>query len=146
MGKLSKGLVCIVALISAVPAFASNKIGLAVDQGFGVIFQVSDFGNKAVSGDNLNLFIGNDGFSVDYILQQGSFSKEIPFNWYVGGGAYYNWAHHDNIGARVPLGLTLPFANKWDVYGQLAPALDLDLDDDKLRFELDFAIGIRYEF
>lgn len=150
MKKISAGLVCMVALLSAVPAFASNKIGFAVDQDFGVTLQISNLeeltGNDTVSNDHLNLFLGNDGFSVDYIFKQGSFSDEIPFNWYVGGGAYYNWAGHDNIGARVPLGVTLPFAKKWDFYGQLSPVLDADLDDDHLRLELDVALGIRYEF
>jgi hypothetical protein len=136
MKKLLISLLCITGLLTTTSVLATNKIGVAVDQGFGVTGQF----------ENIQAFIGNDGLSGDYIFKQGSFTEDIPFNWYVGGGAYYNWAGNDSIGARVPLGLTLPFATKWDVYGQLAPALDLDLDSDKLNFELDFAIGIRYAF
>lgn len=115
---------------------AGNKIGLGVDQGFGVAGQFN----------NINAFVGNDGFSADYLFKQGNFGKDIPFNWYVGGGAYYNWSGTDNIGLRVPLGITIPFAKKWDVYGQISPALDFDLDRDDVDFELDAAIGVRYAF
>lgn len=136
MKKILVSLICFTGLLSATSALATNKIGLALDQGFGIAGQYN----------NINAFIGNDGLSGDYIFKQGSFDQDFPFNWYVGGGAYYNWSGNDNIGARVPLGLTLAFAKKWDVYGQLSPALDLDLDHDKLSLKLDFAIGIRYEF
>ncbi|MCP4326532.1 MAG: hypothetical protein GY787_32820 [Alteromonadales bacterium] len=136
MKKLMVSLICITGLLSSAPIFASSKIGLALDQGFGVVGQFK----------NINAFIGNDGVSADLILRQGGFGKEFPFNWYAGGGAYYNWSGSDNLGVRVPLGLTLPFAKNWDVFGQVAPVLDLDLDHDNLEFELDFAIGIRYAF
>jgi len=149
MRKIGINLLCIASILTSTSVFAANKVGLAVDQGLGVVVQFGDLATLTASSTDvgyINAFIGNDGFSVDYIFKQGDFSEDIPFNWYLGGGAYYNWAHHDNIGARVPLGLTLPFAKRWDVYGQLSPALDVDMNDDKLRFELDLAIGIRYEF
>jgi len=136
MKKLMVGLICISTLLSTAPVFADTKVGLAFDQGFGVTGQFK----------NINGFIGNDGVSADYIFRQGGFGRDIIFNWYVSGGAYYNWSGSENLGARVPLGLTLPFAKNWDVYGQLAPALDFDLDHDDVNFELDFAIGIRYAF
>jgi hypothetical protein len=136
MKKLFVSLLCVATLFSTSSVFATNKIGIALDQGFGVTGQFN----------NIHAFIGNDGLSGDYIVKQGHFSQDIPFNWYVGGGVYYNWSGNNNIGARVPLGLTLPFASKWDIYGQLAPTLDLELDSDKFKFKLDVAIGIRYAF
>ncbi len=136
MKKLMVSLICISGLLSSAPTFADIKIGLALDQGFGVVGQFN----------NINGFIGNDGVSADYIFRQGGFGKEFPFNWYVGGGAYYNWSGSENLGPRAPLGLTLPFAKNWDVFGQVAPVLDFDLDHDDVSFELDFAIGIRYAF
>ncbi len=51
---------------------------MGVDQGFGVSAQF----------DNINVFVGNDGFSADYLFEQGSFSKDIPFNWYLGAGVF----------------------------------------------------------
>jgi hypothetical protein len=136
MRKLLISLFFVAGLLSTTSVLANNKIGIAVDQGFGITGQFN----------NINAFIGNDGLSGDYIFKQGDFGKEFPFNWYVGGGAYYNWSGNDSIGARVPLGLTFPFAKKWDVFGQLAPVLDVDLDDNDLKFELHFTIGIRYAF
>ncbi|PKF60201.1 hypothetical protein CW745_16140 [Psychromonas sp. psych-6C06] len=136
MKKLVLNVVCLISILASSSAFATAKVGIALDQGFGVAGQF----------ENINAFIGNDGLSGDYLINQGDFGKDIPFNWYVGGGAYYNWSGNDNIGARVPLGLTLPFAKKWDVYGQLAPALEYDLDNNNAKFRLDFAVGIRYAF
>ena len=136
MKKIVMSLLLTVGLLSTTSLFAANKFGFAVDQGFGVTGQF----------DNINAFIGNDGLSGDYIFNQGSFSEDIPFNWYVGGGAYYNWKGKDSIGARLPLGLTLSFAPKWDLYGQVSPALDFKIDDTKFKFEVDFAVGVRYAF
>lgn len=112
------------------------KIGAGFDQGFGIAGQFS----------NINAFIGNDGISADYLLKQGAFGKDIPFNWYVGAGAYIDWSGHDELGLRVPLGVTLPFASKWDVYGQFSPNLGYDFDDDDLEFGLSGALGVRYSF
>ena len=60
--------------------------------------------------DNINAFIDNDAISVDYIFKQGDVAKELPFNGYV--GASYNCGGRDNVGARVPLGVTLSFTKK----------------------------------
>lgn len=136
MNKISKGLVCVAFVCATSSALAANKIGVAVDQGFGVTGQF----------DNINAFVGNDGISGDYIFKQGDFRKDIPITWYVGAGGYYNWGGDDNIGARVPLGVTFPFADKWDLYGQVAPSLDLNVDKDDLKFGLGLALGVRYAF
>jgi len=152
--------IVLVAMTSSV-AFAANetkplgiKVGMAVDQGFGVTAQFNN---------NINVFLGNDGLSADYILKRGQFDADIPFNWYVGVGGAINWdnsySHHHNDGswhgedynaykARVPLGVTLPFAKNWDVYGQVAPALEYrdKPHDSDFEFGLDFALGIRYAF
>ena len=136
MKKILTSLMCVGLFCMSTSTMAANKIGLAVDQGFGVAGQF----------ENINAFIGNDGLSADYIFDQGDFREDIPLNWFVGAGGYYNWSGRDNIGARVPLGLTFPFAAKWDLYGQVAPVLDYDLDKKDLKFKLDFAVGIRYAF
>jgi hypothetical protein len=142
-------LFCITSFFSTTSALAANKVGLAVDQGLGIVGKFDDInaltGNDMVSDDYINAFIGNAGLSVDYIFQQGRFSAEAdPLEWYFGGGVYYNWANRDNVGVRMPLGLTLPFESRWDAYVQLSPALGFKDNDVALR--LDFAIGIRYEF
>lgn len=136
MNKLLISLFCAGTLFSANSALAATKIGFAFDQGFGVAGQF----------DSFNAFIGNNGISGDYLFKQGSFGKDVPFNWYVGGGAYYNWSGDNSVGARLPLGITIPFAQKWDVFGQISPALDGNVDSEKLSFKLGFALGVRYAF
>lgn len=116
------------------------KLGVAVDQGFGVAAQ---FDNK------VNAFIGNDGLSADYLLKKGAFHSEVPVNWYVGVGGVLNWNNSFNTyAARVPLGVSIPFAKGWDVYGQVAPALRLKNkhNDTNFEFGVDLALGIRYGF
>jgi len=112
------------------------KVGVGFDQGFGVAGQFN----------NINAFIGNDGISGDYIFKQGAFGKDIPFNWYVGAGAYFDWSGSDELGLRVPLGVTFPFAKKWDVYGQFSPDLDYNFDKDDFNFGISGALGVRYSF
>ena len=112
------------------------KMGFGFDQGFGVAMQF----------DNVNAFVGNDGVSADYIIKQGSFGKDVPFNWYVGAGAYYDWGGSDKLGLRVPLGITIPFAKRWDIYGQISPDLDYNFSNDDVNFGISAAMGVRYSF
>ncbi len=136
MKNILVGFTCVFALLSSSSVFASSKVGLALDQGFGVVGQFR----------NISGFVGNDGASIDYIFRQGGFGKEIPLKWHVGAGTYYNWSGDENLGLRAPLGLALHFAKNWDVFGQIIPVWDLELEHDDLEFKVDFAIGIRYAF
>lgn len=121
------------------------KAGIAFDQGFGITAQ---FDNK------INGFVGNDGVSADYLLKQGPLDLDIVVNWYVGVGGAINWNEHDNndnsYAVRVPVGASIPFAQGWDVYGQVAPDLALidkhNDNENDLEFGVDFALGIRYGF
>jgi len=129
----------------ALAAPGSIKAGVAFDQGFGVTAQFNN---------TINAFIGNDGLSADYLLKQGSFNSDVPVNWYVGVGGAINWDehHHDDdnsYAVRVPLGLSVPFAKNWEVYGQAAPDLafqDKHNNDDDFEFGVDVALGVRYGF
>ncbi|WP_028864540.1 hypothetical protein [Psychromonas aquimarina] len=132
MKKALIGLTCLAALFTTTAANADIKAGFAFDQGFGITAQF----------DNINTFVGNDGVSIDYIFKQGTFTQDdIPFNWYVGGGAFAGW--DDGYGVRLPLGVTLPFAQQWELYGQVSPDLDFD---DSFKFGVDAALGVRYAF
>jgi len=123
----------------------SIKAGVAFDQGFGITAQ---FNNK------INAFIGNDGLSMDYILKKGAFNSDVPINWYVGIGGAINWDDHDNdndnsYSVRIPLGASIPFAKRWDVYGQVAPDFafkDRHDNKDDFEFGIDLALGVRYAF
>ncbi|MDA7746750.1 DUF3996 domain-containing protein [Psychromonas sp.] len=126
------------------------KVGVAFDQGFGVTAQFED---------KINVFLGNDGLAVDYLLKQGMFKADVPLSWYVGVGGVINWNNHYNgysennerynaYSIRVPLGVSYSFVKNWDVYGQLAPDLSYNdkPHDRDFRFGVDAAFGIRYAF
>lgn len=124
------------------------KAGVAFDQGFGITAQFDN---------NINAFIGNDGVSADYILKQGPLDLDVVINWYVGVGGAINWSDHgrnnsndNSYSVRVPLGVSLPLATGWDVYGQAAPDLALidrhNDNDNDVEFGVDFALGVRYGF
>lgn len=111
---------------------ADVKVGMAFDQGLSAV---------AKFDDRFALSIGNDGMAFDYHFAHGSFNQDIPFDWYVGGGAWYEW--DDDFGLRVPLGLDWNFASNWNAYGQVSPEWQIQ-DKSKLKFGA--AIGVTYRF
>ena len=135
MKKLIISLICTTTLLTAAATANAAKIGFGVDQGFGVAGQF----------DNINAFVGNDGISGDYIFEQGSFKKDIPFNYYIAGGAFIDW-DDDKFGVRVPLGLTFPFTTKWEAFGQVSPKLSYRDKQDDFKFGASAALGVRYAF
>nr|QXF14424.1 hypothetical protein BCCFPMHH_00030 [uncultured bacterium] len=164
MKVVFKGLTAILLTITCHTALAQQssgaaeplgiKVGVGFDQGFGVTAQFED---------NMNVFLGNDGISADYIVKKGKFDPSLPINWYVGLGAALNWgndynhSHSDGTShnesynvysARVPLGITYAFAKGWDVYGQAAPDLSFvnKPHDSHFKFGVDLGVGIRYAF
>lgn len=132
----SIGLLTVSSVSPASESKNTTKVGFGLDQGFGITGQFN----------NINVFIGNDGLSGDYLFKQGRYNEDLPLTWYVGGGAYYNWGGSDNAGLRLPLGLTFPFAKQWDVYGQVAPELDYNFHYNDLKFQMGATVGIRYAF
>lgn len=136
MKKLAMSLLCASVLFASATANADAvKLGFGFDQGFGVSAQFN----------NINAFLGNDGISGDYIFKQGSFEKDVPFNWYVGGGAFIDW-DSDEFGIRLPLGVTFAFAKRWDIYGQVSPDLVYRDKQSDFEFGISAAMGIRYAF
>ncbi|MDN3651177.1 hypothetical protein QWY77_00045 [Thalassotalea ponticola] len=116
----------------------ATELGLGIDQGFGVSAKINNF----------QLFAGDDGISLDYFFATGKLAQQHGLSWYFAGGAFV--AEHD-FGIRAPLGVTLSFAPRWHLYGQLSPQLEKHDDDhhghdDGIQFGLDAAIGVRYRF
>lgn len=111
------------------------KVGLGIDQGLGVTAQFQ----------RINAFVGTNGIAGDYILKRGSFGEDVPFNWYVAGGAFLGWDH--GAGVRLPLGLNMFFAPEWDGYFQVQPELDFDHGNNSdANFSADFSLGVRFRF
>lgn len=116
-------------------ASAAVKVGVGFDQGFGVTAQFN----------NINAFVGNDGIAGDYIFKRGTFGEDVPFNWYVGGGAFLGWDH--GAGVRLPLGIRIPFNTQWDGYFQVHPELDFDHGSrSDVKLTADAAFGVRVRF
>jgi hypothetical protein len=136
MKKLIISVICAAGLLTTATTANAAKFGFGFDQGFGVAAQFN----------NINAFIGNDGISGDYIFKQGSFGPDVPFNWYIGGGAFFDWDGDDEFGVRLPLGVTFPFAKKWDVFGQISPDLAYRDKQSDFEFGVSAAIGVRYAF
>ncbi|RDV29368.1 hypothetical protein DXV75_02665 [Alteromonas aestuariivivens] len=138
MKLLAVRLAVALSLVLPFSASATFKVGLGIDKGLGVTAQI----------DNVQLFAGNDGVSADYLFKAGNFEQTAPLSWYLGAGAYMG--EHD-YGLRMPLGIKFYFARGWELYGQLAPQLEMhDEDhrqnDDEIQFGLSSAIGVRYSF
>lgn len=136
MKKLVIGAICAAGLFATATTANAAKFGAGFDQGFGVAAQFN----------NINAFVGNDGVSGDYLFKQGSFGEDVPLNWYVGGGAFFDWNGDNDFGVRIPLGVTFPFAKKWDIYGQVSPDLAYRDKKSDFKFGVSAAAGIRYAF
>lgn len=128
-----------IAILTTFVSFSANandkvniKAGFAFDKGFGV---------SALINNQFSVMLGNDGIAGDYLFKQDRFDADVPFTWYVAGGAYAEW--DDGFGVRLPLGLNLNFAQRWNAYAQIAPDLDFD---DNVKFGAQFATGVRYSF
>ncbi|MCJ2375442.1 hypothetical protein LNL84_01180 [Vibrio sp. ZSDZ34] len=111
----------------------SFKLGMGLDQGFGVVGQIH---NK------VNFAIGNDGIAADYIFNKGSFGSDVPFTWFAGVGGQIK--KHDKFGPRIALGVELDISRNWDAYAQLTPNVMFHESD--LKFGMGAGIGIRYQF
>lgn len=141
MAKIAIGSWCALALVVASSVHAEPKVGLGVDQGFGVTIQLED---------RINLTLGDDGVAGDYLFRKGVIDPSVPATWYIGVGAFAGW--DDGLGVRLPLGVEMNFDQRWDGYVQLAPAIDFDNHNDHkghhdhADLDIDAAIGIRYAF
>ena len=120
-------------LLLALPSFAqaNAKLGVAIDMDLSLVAQI----------DRYNIILGDSGFAVDYLVKTGDFDNQTPMSWYIAGGGWAGWGH--GYGVRVPVGVSWYFAKGWDLYGQVQPVADFD---DKFKFSVDGAIGVRYAF
>jgi hypothetical protein len=115
-------------------AMKGIKLGFGFDRGFGVAGALGKFKG----------FIGNDGVSVDYIFNREAINNadiKVPVFWYVAAGGYGDW--DGDLGVRLPVGVDVGCAKRFDGYAELIPRLRVNND---AKFGLDFGIGVRYQF
>ena len=131
MKKLFLVSVLLLALSLSSYAQANVKVGVALDMDLSLVAQI----------DSYNIVLGDSGFAVDYLVKTGNFNNETPLSWYLAGGGWAGWNH--GYGVRVPVGVSWYFAKGWDLYGQVQPVANFD---DKFKFSVDGAIGVRFSF
>lgn len=146
MKKIIAAIIISLGLVSSANA-GSTGVGLSADMGVGFAAQIED---------KLNLSLGNSGFAADYIIKKthidADFNTDVinDISWYVSTGVGYYWADwiakSGDIDIRVPVGVVVKFAEKFDSYVQAAPALRILGEDGKLGFAVVGAIGVRYYF
>jgi len=131
MKKFLLTFIVMFALALSNTAQADMKLGVALDMDLSIVAQI----------DNYNIVLGDSGFAVDYLVKTGNFDNKEPLSWYFAGGGWAGWDH--GFGVRAPVGVSWYFAKGWDLYGQVQPVANFD---DKFKFSVDGAIGVRYAF
>ena len=101
-------------------------------------------GGWAYNDDNGMILWGDH-----WIIHKSLPTTSTPLNWYLGigvelgGGDHFNrygWNNSAGIGARIPVGLQLPFEKRWEAFFEVVPVMML------LPFypDINAGIGIRY--
>lgn len=130
------GTTAILCLMSVSAYAQSNKgfsVGMAVDQQLSAVFEIDQ---------QYRFILGNDGAAFDYIFARGSFNNpDVPFDWYVAGGAWAEW--EDDFGARLPVGLNWQINKSFNVYGQIHPEVNFYSGPE---LQLGGALGLTYHF
>ena len=133
--------ICTLMLIGTVHAeenaLKGIKLGFGIDRDFGIVGTMGKF----------NGFLGNDGVAVDYIFTRKKLDEVNPLYLFVGAGGFVDW--DDDFGVRLPVGGEFYFAKNLDVYAQVIPRLRFNnnnRNNDIADFDLDFGMGVRYQF
>lgn len=140
----------------AVPASAGPGgkgpfgLGIIVGEPTGVSAKLFMSQTTALQGAVAWSVGGEDAFhvQVDYVMHNyGLIPVEegrLPLYYGIGGRVRIREHHDDNVGVRIPVGLSYEFANApFDVFGELVPLLDLTPDTD---FDIEGGLGVRFYF
>ena len=116
----------------------------------GVGIQFGEPGNVGLSLRFDNIAIGaawgfgDNGYlhvTADYWLMKNDLAKNL--DWFLGLGADVGIGDPFTLAARVPIGLQWMPAKDWEIFGQVAPGLQIINEVD---FYFGGAIGVRYIF
>jgi hypothetical protein len=137
--RLFIALICAMILAPAMKTHARIGVGIVVGEPTGLSIRVNHF---PVLGVTWSIPGNRMQVSADYwIIHK---PLEHPLYWYLGlGGAIGVRDGGAFLGARVPLGLQLPFERDWELFGELVPVVGLIPD---VGLYLNGGIGIRYFF
>jgi hypothetical protein len=137
--RIFAALLCASVLFPVINASAEVGGGIIIGEPTGLSLRIGHF---PVLGIAWSLRADWMRIHADYWLLDRQLS--YPLNWYVGvGGILGVGGGSVGVGARVPIGLLIPFAVKWEFFGELAPVIELVPD---IGPDLDGGIGIRYFF
>lgn len=136
------------ATLSAVLLMFGASAVASAETGVGI--QFGEPGNVGLSlrFDNIAIGagwkIGDNGYlavDADYWLLKNNLANKL--DWFLGVGVGARLGDPFRLAVRVPIGLQFMAAKEWEIFGQLAPALQLINEVD---FEFGGAIGVRYCF
>ncbi|MBN1129261.1 MAG: DUF3996 domain-containing protein [Chitinispirillaceae bacterium] len=127
-------------LLSFAPrAGAEVAAGIILGEPTGVSLRIDHFPvlGFAWSLHDNRMYVHADYIFIDNVLQD-------PLRWYLGGGLFMGINDdHLGFGVRVPLGLQIRFHPNFEVFGELAPGIELLEETD---IYVGGGIGIRYIF
>lgn len=142
-------IVCLGLSITSTRAEASG-LGVILGEPTGICGKVQLARNHGVQGAAAWSLSGDHEFHLqgDYLYQYVAFLEEnmgrLPFYLGIGGRLKFRSNRDNKVGVRFPLGLhTRIGRSRFDLFGELAPILDLAPDTD---FDFAAAIGVRYYF
>jgi hypothetical protein len=86
--------------------------------------------------DGQEMHVQGDYIFIDKVLQD-------PLRWYLGAGLFLGVHNDVSFGVRIPLGLLIRFHPNFEVFGELAPGIELI---EATKPAIGGGIGIRYVF
>ena len=152
MGKMiiTAALLCTVLSGNALAEGGSFGLGVIVGEPTGIDGKWFMSKTTALEGAAAWSMSGDNEFQLqlDYKFHNYSLitvkEGELPVYFGIGGRIAFRDNADDNLGIRIPVGLSYLFANApLDVFGEIVPVMELTPDTD---FDLEGAIGIRYFF
>ena len=129
-------------LIPASASKAAVAVGIIVGEPTGLSIRIDRFPVLGVAWSLRNNWMYIQG---DYWLLHTALNRAYPLNFYLGPGVYVALGGGDFYGGiRIPIGLQWVLQRHWELFGELAPVIDLFPEPG--FFDIQGGIGIRYIF
>lgn len=143
-------LTVVIAIIIGFPSMAKSDTGLGISFGYPGVAATFRSNNFPVIG--LAWYYGNKQYfaaTIDYWIQRAPVARKLDWYWGIGatiGSRSENSKHYPEnerllLGARIPIGLLFMPSKEWEIFGELAPRIDILPGS---GFNINGTIGIRY--